>query len=287
MVLAALLGVGCGVHSDFANPHDPPGSSPPRHPHGGGRSSSSPQPLGIAGDWKLILNSDFGGGKPLDTAVWRPGWFSSNVITGPINKHESACYSTENVELPAHGPLQLVITRERSTCANETRPFTGAVLSSNPRDGRASGGFAYRYGVLQAKVFLPATDGSRVADWPGVIALGQVWPRNGEDDIMENLDGVVCSRFHSPGFAPGGNLGTCDPGFTPGWHIVSSDWEPGSVTWYYDGIEVAHANRGITSDPMYIVLVNTVSSKAPEVAKPDTMRVSYVRVWQRAPAGAR
>jgi len=239
----------------------------------------------VTGHWKLILDSEFNHGK-LDTAIWRPGWFGSGV-TGPINRHESACYSPANVGFTDDGSLHLTVSRVRSRCSHEERPFTGAVLSTNPHDGRASGGFTYRYGVLEAKIYVPATPQSKIADWPGVITLGQVWPRDGEDDVMENLGGLVCSHFHSPGYAPGGDLGGCDQSFSPGWHIVSSDWEPGSVTWYYDGIEVARATHGITSAPMYIVLVNTVSSKSPEVAMPDAMRVAYVRVWQRASADAR
>ena len=229
-----------------------------------------------------MLDSEFSGHR-LDTSIWRPGWFGSGV-TGPISAHESACYSPGNVRV-AHGALRLIVSHVTSTCSDRARPFTGAVLSSNPHDGRAHGGFAYRFGVLEAKIFVPAAANSRVANWPAVVTLGQVWPRDGEDDVMENLGGLVCAHFHSPGYAPGGDLGGCDQSFRPGWHVVSSDWEPGSVTWYYDGIEVAHASRGITSDPMYIVLVNTVSSKSPQVARADAMRVGYVRVWKRAPVG--
>ena len=283
MVLAAILVTILLVPSGLPKPRDPSSPDRSRHPHHNGPANSTPRPVGIGGHWKLILNSGFGSGK-LDTKVWRTGWFGSGTITGPINEHEWACYSNRNIDLPKHESMRLAVTHVRSRCEHKVRPFTGAVLSTNPHDGRTSGGFTYRYGVLEARVYLPPTSRSRVADWPGVIALGQVWPRNGEDDVMENLDGVVCSRWHSPGFAPGGNLGACDPGFTAGWHIVSSNWEPGSVTWYYDGIEVAHADHGITSAPMYLVLVNTVSSKAPDVAMPDAMKVAYVRVWQRAPA---
>jgi beta-glucanase (GH16 family) len=242
-----------------------------------------PGPVGISGKWKLILNSQFTG-RSLDTHLWRTGWFGTG-ITGPINVHETACYRSANVSLPGDKTLHLAVTAVTSRCRGLARSYTGALLSTNPSDGRRSGGFTYRYGVLQAKVYVPGA-AERIANWPAIITLGQVWPKDGEDDIMENLGGTVCSHFHSPGFAPGGPLGACDPTFAPGWHIVSANWEPGSVTWYYDGIEVAHITEGITSAPMYIVMVNSVSAKSPGVARPDSMRVAYVRVWQRAkPAG--
>ena len=256
-------------------------SAGPSHarPHRGG---SGPQPLGIPGDWRLVLNSRFTGSR-LDTKLWRPEWFGSGV-TGPINRHESACYSPGNVSLSA-GTLHMTVSRNTAKCGAGRRPFTGAVLSTNPDDGRGSGGFTYRYGVLEARIYFPGT-GARVADWPAVVTLGRVWPRDGEDDVVENLSGLMCSHFHSPGYAPGGGLGGCDPGFVPGWHVVSSDWEPGSVTWYYDGIEVARASRGVTSAPMYIVLVNSTSSKSPRLARPDVLRVAYVRVWRRLRRGS-
>jgi beta-glucanase (GH16 family) len=278
----------------LTRPGGPSGHHHTHHPHGGRGSHQptpippgSPQPLGIPGNWKLVLDSPFRR-NALNTAIWRTGWFGDG-ITGPINAHESACYSSANVAVSKPTALLLKVSHTPSDCQQQSRPYTGAVLSSNPDDGRTSGGFSFRYGVLQAKVYLPAVQGTspaKIADWPAVVTLGQHWPQDGEDDVLENLGGLVCSHFHSPGYAPGGNLGGCDPSFTPGWHIVSADWEPGSVTWYYDGIEIAHADTGITSAPMYIVLVNTVSAKSPQVAQADTMRVDYVRVWQRArPAG--
>jgi beta-glucanase (GH16 family) len=244
----------------------------------------APQPVSIPGKWKLIFNSQFNG-HSLDTSLWRPGWFGTG-ITSPINQHEVACYSSSNVSFPGDGTVHLSVTGVTSTCQGQTHSYTGAVLSTNPSDGRTRGGFQFTYGVLQAKVFVPGTPHG-VANWPAVLTLGQVWPRDGENDIMENLSGTVCSHFHSPGFAPGGPLGACDPTFTPGWHIVSSNWEPGSVTWYYDGIELARIAEGVTSSPMYIALVNSVSSKAPGVSRPDAMRVAYVRVWQKAGGTAR
>ncbi len=265
-------------------PHSRPG--PPGR-HTGGRAPAATGPLGIPGHWKPILDAEFDRGT-LDRRIWRPDWFGHG-ISGPINRHESACYSPQNVRIAKGSGLSLIVSRTPSRCGGSLRPFTGAVLSTNPLDGRSSGGFTYRYGVLEARIDVPAIrvhGVTRIADWPAVVGLGQVWPRDGEDDVFENLGGLVCAHFISPGHAPGSNLGGCDPGFTPGWHVVESDWEPGRVTWYYDGIEFAHTDRGVTSAPMYIVLVNTTSMKSPEVARADALRVAYVRVWQRVrPAG--
>jgi beta-glucanase (GH16 family) len=262
---------------------DGPLGSTPTTAKAYGQAQKTPSgPLGMTGTWKLILNAPFTG-SALNTSLWQPGWFGTGV-TGPINGNELACYSPANVSL-GDGTLDLRVTASSSMCEGVQRPYTGALLSTNPDDRRIPGGFQYTYGAVQARVYIPPA-GVNLADWPAVITLGQHWPEDGEDDILENLEGTACSHFHSPLNVFEG-LGTCDEYLTPGWHTVASDWEPGSVTWYYDGAEIGKVTEGVTSAPMYLVIVNTVSVKGQAVTKPDTMRVAYVRVWQHPqPAGS-
>jgi beta-glucanase (GH16 family) len=273
VVLAGWLTllVGCGTapaHSDHV-------ASSRRH-------GATPVPLGVAGSWKLVLNSEFGG-TTLNTRIWRPDWFgASTQITAPINVNEVACYNPGNVTFPGDGAMNLSVTHVSSTCKGVTHPYSGAIVSTNPEDGRNGGGFQFTYGVIQAEIYVPAARGL-IANWPVFTTLGQDWPVTGEDDLMEGIAGTVCSRFHSPINAHVG-LGGCDPGFTAGWHIVTANWAPNSITWYYDGVSIYHESRGVTSAPMYIVLVNSVSANWLNVAKPATMKVAYVRVWQ--PSGA-
>jgi beta-glucanase (GH16 family) len=243
--------------------------------------ATSPEPVGIPGKWNLILNSQFTGNS-LDTSLWRPGWFGSGV-TSAISALETACYSSNNVTLPGDGTLHLNLTASPIRCKRVTQPYTASVVTTNPSDGRHGGGFSYRYGVMEAKVYIPGS-GAQIFDWPSVLTLGQVWPQDGEDDILEVLSGTACFHFHSPGYAPSGHLGGCDPGFTAGWHTVSSDWQPGTVTYYFDGIEVGKITKGVTSAPMYLVLVNTVHQSNAAITKADSMQVAYVRVWQAPPA---
>jgi beta-glucanase (GH16 family) len=228
----------------------------------------------------LVLNSPFTG-TTLDTQLWRSGWFGTG-ITGPVNSNETTCYSSGNVTMPGDGSVYLSITKQHSRCGTHNNRLTGALLSSNPHDGRAAGGFAYRYGVLEVKVWIPG-NGRTITNWPAVLTLGQIWPDDGEDDVMESLAGEACTHFHSHGFTGGAN-GTCDPGLTPGWHIVAADWEPGSVTYYDDGVAVFRTTQGITRKPMYIVVLNTASRKWPNLTTPSSMRVAYVRVWQHPTA---
>jgi beta-glucanase (GH16 family) len=218
----------------------------------------------------------------LNGRPWDPGWFGS-ATTGPINSNEIACYDPANVALPGFSELDLSLTASSQSCGGEPRPYTGAVVSTNPDDGRSSGGFEFTYGLVQARVYVPAASG-HIVNWPALMTLGQSWPEDGEDDILEGVDGTICVRFHSPQNALTG-AGRCLPTVTGGWITVAVDWEPGSATWYYNGIEVASTTE-VTDQPMYLAIVYTASDKAPELATPATLRVTYVRVWQHPAAMA-
>lgn len=232
------------------------------------------QPLGIPGHWKLVLNQTFTGGS-LDTGVWRPGWFGTGV-TGPINRNERDCYAASNLSMTGRS-LDLAVVRKPSRCGPRHEPYTGAMISTNPRDGRATGGFQFRYGVVQAKVYLPAV-GAQLADWPVVMTLGQRWPHDGENDILEGLGGVACFTFHNAR----GQRGGCARWLPAGWNVVASDWSPHSISYYYDGVRVGTVARGITTAPQYLVILNTVSRRYRAVTAADSMKVAYVRVWSEA-----
>jgi beta-glucanase (GH16 family) len=172
--------------------------------------------------------------------------------------------------------MHLNVTAAPSKCGGLTEPYTGAMVTTDPQDGRGSGGFQYTYGVIEARVYVPAA-GKLIADWPAVWTDGQAWPADGEDDVMEGQAGAACWDFHAllvviPR--------ACDQALTPGWHTFASDWEPGSVTYYYDGADVGAIATGITSAPMYIAIDNTVHTGQGATTEADSMQVQYVRVWQ-------
>jgi beta-glucanase (GH16 family) len=244
------------------------GNFPARH----AINQSGSAPAGVPGRWALVLNSQFNGsGLPSD---WQTGWFAAGV-TVPVNSSELACYSPANVSFPGDGSMHLNVTAAASRCGGVTRPYTGAMVTTNPADGRAGSGFQYTYGVLQARVYIPA-DGAQIADWPAVWTDGQSWPADGEDDLMEGLDGAACFHFHDSQ----GHPGNCVHRLTSGWHTFASYWRPGVVTYYYDGARVGEIATGITAAPMYIAIENTVSPSGGDVTAADSMRVQYVRVWQ-------
>jgi beta-glucanase (GH16 family) len=244
----------------------------------------SEDPIGIAGTWNLIKSDHFENSS-LDTTLWRPGWFGS-TITNPVNSYEGQGYNANHVTFPGDGFMHLKFTQTQITPPDGiTRPYTGSLVSTNPSDGRASGGFSFTYGAVEVRAFIPAKPGSPVANWPAIWTNGQSpWPSNGETDIMEGLSGSAKWHYHSTD-GSGKHQG---PGGTPsgtwtGWHTFAYSWDPGNITFYWDGVNVGSVTSNVKAAPHYIVLNNAVSSPTSSHAlAPVDMLIDYVKVWQRA-----
>jgi beta-glucanase (GH16 family) len=138
--------------------------------------------------------------------------------------------------------------------------------------------FSFTYGYMEARIWLPGS--GSIADWPAFWAHGfSSDESDGEIDVLEGIGGDAVAHFCNSAGCVGPLTGTGT--FTGGWHTFADDWEPGSVTYYYDGTEIWSDTSGITSAPMYLVLDLAVSSTiSPPISVPVTMQVAYVRVWQ-------
>jgi beta-glucanase (GH16 family) len=157
------------------------------------------------------------------------------------------------------------------------------MITTNPDDGRATGGYQFTYGVVEALVYVPPSASSTIANWPAVWADGQTWPTDGEDDILEGLGGSACFHFiYASSSGSEVNPGACVTGNFSGWHTFAVNWEKGSVTYYYDGTQVGQITTGVTSDPMFLILDNTIGSIGGPIVTPSDFQVSYVKVWQQS-----
>src|ERR1700761_2925259 len=272
-LFAAACGSGHSGGSVVANTTQSPTQNPTPKP--------TYQPAGVDGGWKLIFDDEFNGTQ-LDTKKWSTGWLASG-ITGPVNSFEKECYDPAQVTVTG-GALNLALITKSESCGIDDPEYASGIVNTN-------GKFSYTYGFLQARVWLPAetSDPGQVADWPAVWTDGQNWPTDGEDDIMEGINGKACAHFHSA-TSPGGlaaadgtgqipaKSGCADVNLTAGWHTFGADWEPGSVTYYYDGKDIGSVTTGVTSAPMFVIL--DYAAGAP-YQSPSTMKVDYVRVWQK------
>ena len=164
------------------------------------------------------------------------------------------------------------------TVKGATYPYTTGVATT-------ATGFNFRYGVIEARIWLPRISGIAPTFWLLPTPVDSTWPP--EIDIAEfstGAQGKVDAHFNVhyqkngrlrqiAGFPTyGENLGGA-------WHTYPLDWRPDSMTMLLDGKAVyRYTGEGIPSTSMYIVLSNGVMKG--EKPGPGSMLVDYVRVWQ-------
>lgn len=146
-------------------------------------------------------------------------------------------------------------------------------------------GCAFTYGFVRVVAKIPKGDGFWPALW--LLPIGHSWPP--EIDMMENY-GVQPRAdqmtFHqTKTIAPARTLvSRTDLG--DAFHTYSIDWEPHSITWYFDGSEVFRVTQDVPHQPMYFLAdlaVDgqsgvTTSSTTPSTASFD---LKSVQIWQR------
>jgi hypothetical protein len=229
----------------------------------------APVPTGVRGVWRLAFDDEFSG-TSLDRAKWSTGWYGSG-ITPPVNAREKECYDPAQVT-EGGGALALALIRKSEDCGISDPVYATGLVSTR-------GKFGFTYGFIEARAWLPAMAGDpgQVANWPAVWADGESWPEDGEIDIVEGLGGEVSAHFHGPADPDGVRVSSPKGNYAGGWHTFAADWEPGIVTYYYDGVDIGSVTSGITSAPMFLILSYGTASL---VQAPATMRVDYLRVWR-------
>ena len=141
----------------------------------------------------------------------------------------------------------------------------------------------WRYGKFEISAKMPDVLGTWSAIWmlPTVNQYGS-WPTSGEIDIMEGLsEHKACWHYHYLDTSgnhqgPGGCANLSD---STGWHIFAVNWQPGKLTYYYDGIKVGDWTVGVVGADHFIILNYGINDRY-GINVPATMLVDYVRVWK-------
>jgi beta-glucanase (GH16 family) len=275
--LAAIAFVGCTVPPPVAGLPGTPTSTTTTAPAPAPTpvAPTPPKPVGVAGTWNLKFADEFNG-TALDRTKWQPGWWGSN-ITAPVNPEERQCYDARQATVSG-GALHLALVARNQTCGGVARSWVSGFVNSNPTALGAGKGYQFSYGLVEWRAFVPADAAGKCANWPALWSDGQTWPKDGEIDTYECLTNRHSWHLHSSstGAAADGPGGYPAGTFT-GWHTFAANWQPGSVTFYYDG-KVVGSHAFTVSSPHYLIMNNASGKTTPVAAD---LKVDYVRVWQR------
>jgi beta-glucanase (GH16 family) len=255
-----------------------------------GSGGSTPGPTGVGGSWTLVWHDEFDGSS-LDLSKWRPNWFGSTdtAVTVAVNVLEVSCYDPAQVSVSG-GNLELTaVATTNAACkkkdGSQASYASGLVMS----DGR----YNFTYGFVEARMWLPPGTGTP-ENWAAFWVNGQVWPEDGEIDVMETLGGGSDTRwtYHYDSDTGAGTTHSQITG-TPnnmisgaGWHVFGANWQPDEITFYYDGKSMGSVASSdlaggakTTSSPHYFIVNHGLNGNY-AVKVPSTLKIDYVRHWQ-------
>jgi len=241
-------------------------------------SAGRPAPSG----WKLKWSDEFDGGS-LNTAKWQA---KDNTSVD----YDLACITSDDGNIFVQGGMATLRARKQSgSCGSQTRSYTTAYLTTQ---GKAS----FTYGRFEVRAKTPTGPDDSTGLWPAF------WLRpddggNGEIDVMELPGGKAYYKaatqaiFYDYTPVKQDNRYTFPSGYpADGFHTYTTEWEPGVLRWYIDGVLVYTRDRSTTpwfdkafSRPFHLRLNFQVGGwlGKPDAATrfPADFQVDYVRVW--------
>lgn len=242
--------------------------------------------INIPEGYSLVWHDEFNEGTTLSSdwtiEVQPSGWVNNelqNYVKSPVDGKYT--YEIEN------GFLNINCFK-----GSDGKVYSARVYAK-PREG-------WTYGYFEASINLPSGKGTWPAFWMMPVNFTG-WPDSGEMDIMEEVGVVpneVSSSLHARGHYHVENTQVTAARMLPGaegeFHTYAMEWTPDLITTFVDGVPLlTYANDG-TGDrnwpyhnPFYLILNLAWGGDwggmrgVDESALPVTMKVDYVRVFQK------
>ncbi|MFN8471539.1 MAG: malectin domain-containing carbohydrate-binding protein [Anaerolineae bacterium] len=265
---------------------------------------SDPTPYGQLGNWNLVFRDEFNGihgdGTGLDSSKWVTCYHytQGDGTRGCGDDGAQSWYMPQNVVV-SNGALHL-ITKRQSVVGTDGKTYSySSGMVTTGRIGYSTGPkFSYVYGYAEVRAKVPGSKGFWPAFWSLVDGAAYSVRPLPEIDTLEILTRDPRTNnmtYHGPVTSPSGTYSPpSGQDFAQDWHIFASEWKPGEVVWYVDGVERYRFtdSRIELQLPMYLLLTMGVGSASSWAGAPDASTafpsefvIDYVRVWQRGPEG--
>ena len=254
-------------------------------------SLSGPRSLDLRG-YTLTFDEEFDdfSMRAGSVGVWDPAYPDSPK--GSSHEDELQWYVNPNyAPTAAAAPFRiedgaLVIAAEQTPLWLADRvehyPYVSGIITTFSR-------FAQTYGYFEMRAKLPAGHGLWPAFW--LVPQHPRWPP--EIDVVEVFGGrpnTLNATVHTTRFGRPASIGftATVPNTSQSYHTYGVDWEPNTITFYFDGQEIGHtATPPDCTVPMYMIANLAVGGWAgvPDKATqfPAELRIDYIRAYSRDP----
>jgi len=255
----------------------------------------------VPAGYGLAFNDEFTG-----TALNRDKWFTRFIYDGGTRDHlndEKQRYRDNNNHIVTGGLLNLVARKVSSSDPQGMNYESGMIRSD----------WTTRYGYIEARVKMPGALGLWPAFWlnPDVSEAGTaVWPpeidifevvNNGVEDLpnmlhtsVVQLPGIPASYLYmDPSFVSQWTYWNAPFKFSDGWHTISAEWTPTTVTTFVDGKKIMTKayewkdGAGQLAGPAHILLNLAVGGSwagrhgIDDASFPQALQIDWVRAYKK------
>lgn len=238
------------------------------------------------------------------------GWGNNELQAYTSNSKNVAVNEDLNDDGTPDGLLRITASYEKNGynyASESTKKYTSARLRTTTPGKEL---FNSTYGYIEGRISLPQTKGAWPAFWmlPESTSIYGGWPVSGEIDILETTgiqEDQTCSTVHwgVPSHVYKGSGYTKLDSAIRYFHTYAVDWEPGKMTFYYDGEPIYTSSNWVCGlsgasdaigfdapfdEPFYMILNLAVdsgqfggSANKADFQDDINMYVDYVRCFQR------
>jgi hypothetical protein len=240
-------------------------------------------PVGDLPGWRQVFSEDFTegnvavGGFPggVYSAKWSVNYADGTPDTaGQQNGGRSGYYPSKVLSV-TDGVLDMYLHTEKGVSMGAAPAPKLGPANGRPYDSLLYGRYSVRFRSEALQGFKTAW-----LLWPD----SGVWPRDGEIDYPEgDLSRTFYGAVHQAGSDRNiSHLIQSGARFTS-WHTATTEWGPGRVEFFLDGVSIGVSTVGIPDKPMHYILQTEsclTGCPAPETA--GHVQVDWVAIWAKA-----